>query len=80
MILNVDPDSPADRAGLIDSKLIEGDLILGDIIQAINGVPIEDLNDFLDIIEKHKFNDIIKLSIIRKGKFKLEVPLTLTGR
>ncbi|KAG1694854.1 Protease Do-like 1, chloroplastic [Nymphon striatum] len=61
LILEVERDSPADKAGLIDSQLVNGDLILGDVIQGINGNVIEDLNDFLDNIEQYQINDTIML-------------------
>ena len=77
LVLEVAKDSPADKAGLIDSKLLNGDLILGDVIQAIDGEAIEDVNDFLNIIEQHQLNDIVMLEILRKGKTKLKVPLNL---
>lgn len=77
LILEVERHSPADRAGLIDSKLIDGDLILGDVIQSIDGEAIEDVNDFLDIIERRQLNDTIMLEVLRRGKTKLKVPLTL---
>ena len=77
LVLEVAKDSPADKAGLIDSKLVNGDLILGDVIQAIDGEPIEDVNDFLNIIEKHQLNDTVMLELLRKGKTKLKVPLHL---
>ena len=77
LVLEVAKDSPAHKAGLIDSKLVNGDLILGDVIQAIDGEPIEDVNDFLNIIEKHQLNDTVMLELLRKGKTKLKVPLHL---
>ena len=77
LILNVIPETPAASAGLLSSELINGDLVLGDIIQAVDGKPTETLNDFLDIIEKHKIGDVVELSILRKGSKKLTVPLSL---
>lgn len=77
LILEVERSSPASKAGLQGSKMIEGDLILGDIIQTIDGKPIEDVNDFLDIIETHKVNDTVMLGLLRKGRQKLKVPMTL---
>jgi len=77
LILEIEPNSPADKAGLIDSKLINGDLVLGDVITSIDNKPIENVNDFLDIIEQHKINDTIMLGIIRAGKTQLKVPLFL---
>jgi len=77
LILDTIANTPAARAGLKSSRLINGDLILGDIIQAVDGENIETLNDFLDIIEKHQVGDSITLSILRKGTKKLRVPLQL---
>ena len=77
LILEVEPDSPADKAGLIDSKLINGDLVLGDVIKSIDNKPVENVNDFLDIIEQKKINDTIILGILRAGKKELKVPLFL---
>ena len=77
LILDVETDSPADRAGLIDSKLVNGDLILGDVIQGINGKAVEDLNDFLDIIEQYQLNDTVMLEVLRQGRTRLKIPLQL---
>lgn len=77
LILNTIPNTPAARSGLKSSQLVNGDLILGDIIQAVDGQSVESLNDFLDIIEKHQVGDLIRLSILRKGTKKLTVPLKL---
>lgn len=77
LILEVERNSPAHRAGLQDSKLINGDLVLGDIITSINNIPVETVNDFLDIIEQYKINDTVMLGVLRAGKTKLKVPLKL---
>ena len=77
LILQVEPNSPADKAGLIDSKLINGDLVLGDVITSVNNKPVENVNDFLDIIEQHQLHDTVMLGILRGGKTKLKVPLYL---
>ena len=77
LVLEVERNSPAFRAGLADSKLINGDLVLGDIITSVNNTPVESVNDFLDIIEQYKINDTVMLGIIRGGKTRLNVPLVL---
>ena len=77
LVLEVIPNSPADRAGMIGSQLINGDLVLGDVIQKIDGQKVEDMNDFLNIIEKHKLNDKINISILRNGRHKMNLPVTL---
>ena len=77
LVLAVTPNSPAEKAGMIGSQLINGDLVLGDVIQAIDGTKVEDMNDFLNIIEKHKVNDRIVISILRNGKQKINLPIKL---
>jgi len=77
LILEVERQSPAGKAGLQGSKLIEGDLILGDVIQSIDGKPVENVNDFLDIIETRKTNDTLMIGLLRRGKQKLKVPMRL---
>ena len=80
LILEVEPNSPAQRAGLRGSSLVNGDLMLGDVITSIDNKPVNDLNDFLDIIEQHKINDTVFLGILRAGKHRLKVPLNLFMR
>jgi len=77
LILEVEPNSPAHRAGLQGSKLINGDLVLGDVITSIDNKPIKSVNNFLDIIEQYNINDTVILGILRKGKTQLKVPLHL---
>ena len=77
LVLQVSPHSPADKAGLVASQLVNGDLVLGDVIQSIDDEKVENMNDFLNIIEKHQLNDTIKVSVLRQGRKKLTLPLTL---
>ena len=77
LVLEVSPNSPADRGGIIGSELINGDLVLGDIIQAIDGEKVENMDDFLNIIEKHGLNDRIILEILRNGHQKIKLPIKL---
>ncbi|HIQ16363.1 MAG TPA: trypsin-like serine protease [Leucothrix sp.] len=77
LVLGVTANSPAEKAGMIGSQLINGDLVLGDVIQAIDGQKVEDMNDFLNIIEKHKLNDHIVISILRNGREKINLPIKL---
>ena len=77
LILQVSPRSPAYKAGLKGSQLVNGDLVLGDVIQSIDGVAVEDMNDFLNILEKHHLNDTVTLNILRNASKKMDIPLTL---
>ena len=77
LVLQVSPDSPAEKAGLVASQLVDGDLVLGDVIQAIDDVKIENMNDFLNTIEKYQLNDKIMIKVLRQGRKELTLPLTL---
>ena len=77
LVLDVSPNSPAEKARLIGSQLIDGDLVLGDVIQAIDGEKVENMNDFLNIIEKHQLNDRIVLDVLRHGRQKVRLPIKL---
>lgn len=77
LVLDVIRNSPADKAGMIGSQLVNGDLVLGDIIQYIDGQKVENMNDFLNIIEQHKLNDKIIIDIIRNGRQKIKLPIKL---
>lgn len=77
LVLKVYPDSPAERAQLRSSSIADGELALGDIIQSIDGIEVNELDDLLDILEKHQINDVINLSILRNGKQKVKLPVKL---
>ncbi len=77
LILQVSPNSPASKSGLKGSQLVNGDLVLGDVIQSIDGEKVEDMNDFLNIIEKHQLNDTITLQVLRNATKKMAIPVTL---
>lgn len=77
LVLEVIPNSPADKAGMLGSQLYNGDLVLGDVIQEIDGQKVENMNDFLNIIEKHKLNDTIIISILRNGREKMDLSIKL---
>ncbi len=77
LVLSVTPNSPAEKAGMLASQMVNGDLVLGDVIQAVDGKKVEDMNDFLNILEKHKLNDKITIDVLRNGRKKLKLRLTL---
>jgi S1-C subfamily serine protease len=68
LILSVDPDSPADHAGLRGSSRGPNGITLGDIIQAIDGQPVHTEEDIYRILDRHKAGDVVKLTILRNGQ------------
>lgn len=77
LILHIEKNSPADLAGLLPTRRNQyGELLLGDIITAINNAPIHSRNDFILELEKFQTGDAIQLQIQRNGQ-SMKIPLTL---
>jgi len=77
-VVNVNPDSPAEQAGLIAADTISGQG--GDLIVAIDGAPIRnfsDLNAYL--VFRTAVGQTIELSVLRDGE-QISLPLTLGER
>jgi S1-C subfamily serine protease len=77
MILKVDPDSPAAKAGLQGIKILpENQIAYGDLILAVNGHPVSGNADFQTIILQHKPGDKLVFKVMREGQeFDVEVTL-----
>jgi len=58
VVNNVEPGSPAQRAGLK----------MGDVILAINGQPIKSGNDLVQIVSGSKIGNRVKVELLREGK------------
>jgi S1-C subfamily serine protease len=77
LIMSVAPSSPAQRAGLRGTYRAEdGTLVLGDIIQAIDGREVASLDDLYAALERHSQGDVVKLKVVRDGR-SLEVEVRL---
>ncbi len=70
IITDVAPNSPAYQAGLQGAK----NNTLGDVIVAIDDIPVNNPDDFNDVLEKYKPNDVISLNILRGNLLR---PMTL---
>jgi S1-C subfamily serine protease len=69
LIMDVQPDSPAAKAGLRATRRDESNRVeLGDVILAIDGKPVKSANDLLDVLEKHAVGDTVELTILRDGQ------------
>ncbi len=77
LVLKVYPGSPAEKAGFKASELVGGDLVLGDIIQAVDGKKIHDLDDLLDVLESHSKNDKVVVDVLRNATKKVTLPVKL---
>ena len=76
-VLGVTADSPADRAGLRAAQMTpNGRVRIGDIIQAVDGRPIENFAELVNVLDSHEFGDRVTLTV-RRGEQRVEVPITL---
>lgn len=62
-ILRVYPGLPADEAGLRGPwRSRRGEVMLGDVILAIDGDPVRNNDDYFSIIEKHQPGDVVEVT------------------
>jgi S1-C subfamily serine protease len=62
-------DGPADRAGIEGATEDRfGRIRLADVIVAVDGEPIEDRNDILDLFEEREVGDRVRLTLERDGE------------
>ena len=68
LVVNVRPGSSADRAGIRETRESLGRIVLGDVIEAVNGVPVRTYNDLRDEMEKYQIGEEVTLIIQRDGE------------
>jgi S1-C subfamily serine protease len=79
LVLTVASGSPAARAGLrATEQTASGRIVLGDVIEAIDGRPVESFATLVSVLDVHEFGDRVTLTI-RRGEQRLEVPVTLAS-
>jgi S1-C subfamily serine protease len=79
LVMSVAQGSPADRAGVRGTYRAEdGTLVLGDVIQGLDGEAIASLDDLYAVLERHQPGDVVKLRLLREGRPQ-EVEVKLEG-
>ena len=76
LVVNVQPGSSADKAGIQGTRQVRGNIILGDIILAVNGVPIESYDDLRNEMDRYHVGDEVTL-IIQRGEENKEITVRL---
>lgn len=78
LLYSVAPGGPAANAGLRGlSRGTNSDAVLGDIITAINGEQVKNLDDYYRLLEKHQIGATIQVEVLR-GNQRVTVPVRLT--
>jgi S1-C subfamily serine protease len=78
LILQLDPSGSAAAAGLRGtSETSDGELVIGDIITGIDGEKVENQNDLYKVLDKHQFNDVVQVEVVRGDGQRTNVPVRL---
>lgn len=79
LVLRVQPGSPAEQAGIRGTELTaKDDLLLGDIIQSIDGKAIQKSSDLTGILENYRLNDVVTVRLLRDGSQVVDVDVRLS--
>ncbi len=71
IVLSVYPGSGAEEAGMQGvQRAPDGQLLLGDVIVAMDEFPVEDSDDLLNALEQHKPGDVVEVTTLRGGEEK----------
>nr|WP_242839769.1 trypsin-like peptidase domain-containing protein [Syntrophorhabdus aromaticivorans] len=76
VVLRVPAKSAAERAGLKGAIITRDGIVPGDIITALNGKPVDTVAKLLARLDDYAVGDIVKLSVLRKGRTE-EIAVTL---
>jgi S1-C subfamily serine protease len=79
-VLRVFPNSGAAHAGLRAMQRTRGgDIVVGDLIVAIDGKAVSSPANMLSMLDEHEIGDQVNLTVLREGK-RLAVPIQLQGQ
>jgi S1-C subfamily serine protease len=77
VVIHVEPDSPAARAGIRGTTQdSDGSITPGDVIQALDGKPVKTTDQLFALLERHKGGDVVTVKIFRDGESR-DVDVTL---
>ena len=68
LVLRVEPGSGAAAAGVRPARMRGNDLIPGDIVQAVDGVPVGSLTELQTVLERYQPGSVVTLSLWRNGR------------
>ncbi len=77
LVLDVEENSAAERAGIRPTIVSRRGIVqIGDIIQAIEGEPVETAQQLYDLLDEFKIGDTVTVTILRDGK-SIDLPVQL---
>ncbi|MBA3016005.1 MAG: trypsin-like peptidase domain-containing protein [Proteobacteria bacterium] len=80
LVINVQPGSAAEKSGIIGTYRENGKIILGDIVESINGVILKNFDDLRHELDNLAIGQEVILGIIRGGEhFNVTITLEEAG-
>jgi S1-C subfamily serine protease len=77
LVYDVSPGGTGDEAGIRGtSRDARGRLVLGDVIVAIDGKPVRDTNELLNLMDRYEVGQAVEITVIRDGE-RLNLEATL---
>ena len=77
LVLHVEKGGPADSAGIRPTVQSRGEIILGDVIVALDGNKIRSYDDLRDVLEKYQPGQQVAVTVSRDGEVR-EIPVLLS--
>ena len=68
LVVEVQPGSAAERAGLRGSRQTGGRVIIGDVILAVAGREVSNFDEFRNVLDGYRVGDTVTFTIERDGK------------
>jgi S1-C subfamily serine protease len=66
LVMRLVPGGPAEEAGLKPTRRNQsGDIVLGDVVVALDGQPVKTVRDLTSMLNKHKPGDAVKVTVLR---------------
>ena len=76
LLINIQPGSSAEKAGLRGTRKAGGDIVLGDIILRVNGKSVSNYDEMRNEFERFRVGDEVTLGILRDER-EIDVPVRL---
>ena len=68
LVMNIRPGSSAEAAGLRGTRKIQGEMVLGDVIMAVDGRKVSSYDDLRNAMDRYKVGDKVSLTIERDNR------------
>jgi len=68
LLINIQPGSAAEKAGLRGTRRIGNEIVLGDIIELVNNTAVSSFDDLMNEFDRYRVGDEIVLGIIRDDR------------